>query len=94
MKSSCTFPAIRFPGTIKLWQNTWFYSKDILTSDSQIGLPIYTCNRVEPPKMLRLAKIEKTKVDILLDAFVGIKRVGVDGIDLLEVFIIRRIQPL
>ena len=72
-----------------MWQNTWFYYKDILTSDSHIGIPIYTGNRVEPPKTLRLAKIEKTKVDILVDAFVGIKRVGVDGIDLVEVFITR-----
>lgn len=94
VKSSGTFPAIRFPETIKLWQNTWFYCKDIPTSGSQTGLPIYTGERFETLKSLRVSKDEKVDVDILVEALVGVKRAGVDDIDLLEVFISHRIQPL
>ncbi|KAI4995704.1 hypothetical protein ZWY2020_037752 [Hordeum vulgare] len=47
-----------------------------------------------PPKQLALTRAEKNDIQPLVGALVDIVRRGVTGIDLLEVFLGRRIQPL
>ncbi|KAI4990921.1 hypothetical protein ZWY2020_039292 [Hordeum vulgare] len=51
-------------------------------------------DRPAPPKQLALSKAEKNDIQPLVEALVDVVRRGVTGIDLLEVFIGRRIQPL
>lgn len=59
-----------------------------------MGLPTYTSKRVEPLKTLSVSKTEKTSVDNLVEALVRMKRVGIEGIDLLEGFVSHCVQPL
>ncbi|KAI4987068.1 hypothetical protein ZWY2020_019868 [Hordeum vulgare] len=51
-------------------------------------------DRPAPPKQLALTKAEKNDIQPLVEALVDVVRRGVTGIDLLEVFLGRRIQPL
>lgn len=50
--------------------------------------------RVSTPPSLTVDKEEKTEVGILVAAVVGLIQGGVTGLDVLEVFLSRRIQPL
>ena len=50
--------------------------------------------RVKTPPSLTIDKEEKTEVGILVSAVVGLIQGGVTCLDLLEVFLSRRIQPL
>ena len=61
---------------------------------SSIGLPPYSGARVVAPPSLEVSKEEKVDVGILTVAMVGAVNAGVNGMDLLETFLIRRIQPL
>ncbi|XP_040242289.1 uncharacterized protein [Aegilops tauschii subsp. strangulata] len=80
-----------FPDSLKGWQGTWFYCKDVPSANSLSGLPPYSAERVRAPPTLTLEKEEKVGVDITL---IGIVNDGVNGMDLLETFFSRRIHPL
>ena len=51
-------------------------------------------DRVEKPSPLKVLLEEKEHVQVLVDRVVHLIRDGVTGMDLLEVFLQRRIQPL
>ena len=50
--------------------------------------------QVEKPSSLRVIPEEKVQVKVLVERVVQLVRDGVTGMDLLEVFLSRRIQPL
>ena len=50
--------------------------------------------RVEKPSTLKVTSAEKAEVKVLVERVVQLVRDGVTGMDLLEVFLRRRIQPL
>ena len=50
--------------------------------------------RVEKPSALKVTPGEKAEVKVLVERVVYLIREGVTGMDLLEVFLRRRIQPL
>ena len=50
--------------------------------------------RVEKPSALKVTPGEKAEVKLLVERVVQLVRDGVTGMDLLEVFLRRRIQPL
>ena len=51
-------------------------------------------DRLGPPRKLALSKGERTQIQPLVDALIAVVRRGVTGMDLLETFLGRRIQPL
>ena len=51
-------------------------------------------DRVNKPSSLKLIPEEKADVKMLMERVVQLVREGVTGMDLLEVFLRRRIQPL
>ena len=51
-------------------------------------------DRVEKPSPLKVTPAEKVEVNMLVERVVQLVRDGVTGMDLLEVFLSRRIQPL
>ena len=51
-------------------------------------------DRVEKPSPLKVTPAEKVEVNMLVDRVVQLVCDGVTGMDLLEVFLSRRIQPL
>ena len=82
------------PDSVRGWQSTWFYCKDQSTPGQSTGLPPFTMDRVEKPSPLKVLPEEKAHVKLLVDRVVQLIRDGVTGMDLLEVFLQRRIQPL
>ena len=54
----------------------------------------FSMDRVEKPSSLKVTPAEKVEVNMLVDWVVQLVRDGVTGMDLLEVFLRRRIQPL
>ncbi|KAI4981280.1 hypothetical protein ZWY2020_021765 [Hordeum vulgare] len=66
----------------------------LLLSHVYRGLPPFSLDRPTPPKQLALTKAEKVDIQPLVDALADVVKRGVTGIDLLEIFLGRRIQPL
>ena len=94
MRSKSTFPAMILPDSVRGWQLTWFYCKDQPTPGQSTGLPPFSLARVEKPAPLKIVPEEKAQVKELVERAVQLVRDGVTGMDLLEVFLGRRIQPL
>ena len=94
MRNKSTFPAMILPESVRGWQSTWLYCKDQPTPGQSTGLPLFSIERVEKPSPLRVTPAEKVKVNMLVERVVQLVRDGVTGMDLLEVFLSRRIQPL
>ena len=59
-----------------------------------MGLPPFSLNRAEKPSSLKVTPEEKAQVKVLVGRVVQLVHDGVTGMDLLEVFLRRRIQPL
>ncbi|KAE8790539.1 hypothetical protein D1007_35105 [Hordeum vulgare] len=93
-KSKSSYPALQLSESVRNWQSTWFYCQDVACPNATTGLPPFSLDRPAPPKQLALTKAEKIYIQPLVDALVDVVRRGVTGIDLLEVFLGRRIQPL
>ena len=89
MRNKSTFPAMILPDSVRGWQSNWFYCKDQST-----GLPPFSLARVEKPSSLKVVPEEKAQVKELVERVVQLVRDGVTGMDLLEVFLNRCIQPL
>jgi hypothetical protein len=83
-----------FPDSVRGWQSTWFYCKDVASPNMSTGLPPFTLDRPTTPRTLSVTKGEKVQVGILVNAVVDLVCGGVTGMDLLETFLSRRIQPL
>ena len=94
MRGKSSFPAMILPDSVRGWQSTWFYCKDQSTPGQSTGLPPFTMDRVRKPSPLKVLPEEKAQVRVLVERVVQLIRDGVTGMDLLEVFLQRRIQPL
>ena len=94
MRNKSTFPTMILPDSVQGWQSTWFYCKGQPTAGQSTGLPPFSMARVEKPSSLKVVLEEKAQVKVLVERVVQLVRDGVTGMDLLEVFLSRRIQPL
>lgn len=94
MRGKITFPAMILPESVRGWQSAWFYYKDQPTPGQSTGLPPFSMARVEKPSALKVTPAEKEEVKVLVERVVQLVRHGVTGMDLLEVFLRRHIQPL
>ena len=94
MRSKSAFPAMTLPESVRGWQSTWFYCQDRSTPGQSTGLPPFSMSRVNKPSSLKVVPEEKAQVKMLMERVVQLIRDGVTGMDLLEVFLRRRIQPL
>ena len=94
MRSKSTLPAMTLPESVRGWQSTWFYCQDESTPGQSTGLPPFSMDRVDKPSSLKVTSEEKAQVQVLAGRVVELVREGVTGMDLLEVFLRRRIQPL
>ena len=94
MRGKSTFLAMILPESVRGWQSTWFYYKDQPTPGQSTGLPPFTMDRVRKPSSLKVLPEEKAQVRVLVERVVQLIHDGVTGMDLLEVFLQRRIQPL
>src|SRR3954471_8073516 len=93
-RGNSSFPSITFPESVRGWQATWFYCKDQVTPGQSTRLPPFSLERSKKPASLKVTPEEKTQVKVLVGRVVQLVRDGVTGMDLLEVFLRRRIQPL
>ena len=82
-----SFPPMTFPESVRGWQSTWFYCKDIPTPGQSTGLPPFSLERLCTPHSLTVEEEEKGEVAILVDAVIALVRGGVTCMDLLEVFL-------
>ena len=94
MRSKSIFLAMILPESVRGWESTWFYCKDQPTPGQSIGLPAFSMARVEKPSALKVIPEERVQVKMLVERVVQLIRDGVTGMDVLEVFLKRRIQPL
>ena len=94
MRSKSAFPAMTLPESVRGWQSTWFYCQDQSMPGQSTGLPPFSMSRVNKPSSLKVLPKEKAQVKMLMERVVQLIRDGVTGMDLLEVFLPRRIQPL
>ena len=94
MRGKSSFPAIILPESVRGWQSTWFYYKDQPTPGQSTGLPRFSIARVGKPSALKVTPEEGVQVKVLVEQVVQLVRDGVTGMDLLEVFLKRRIQSL
>ena len=88
------FPAMILPESVRGWQSTWFYCQDVATPGQSTGLPPFSFDRVQTPAPLKVTTAETMETRMLVDRVVQLINDGVTGLDLLEVFLARRIQPL
>ena len=82
------------PESVRGWQSTWFYCQDLATPGQSTGLPHFTFDRVQTPSSLKVTAAESVETNMLVERVVQLINQGVTGMDLLEVFLSRRIQPL
>ena len=94
MRNKSTFPAMTLPESVRGWQSTWFYCQDESTPAQSTGLPPFSMYRVDKPSSLKVLPEEKAEVKMLVERVVQLVRDGVTAMDLLEVFLRRRIRPL
>ncbi|SPT20405.1 unnamed protein product [Triticum aestivum] len=93
-RGKSSFPSITFPESVRGWQSTWFYCQDQATPGQSTGLPPFSLDQAQKPVSLKVTPEEKAQVKVLVGRVVQLVREGVTGMDLLEVFLRRRIQPL
>ena len=89
-----SFPSMTLPESVRGWQSTWFYCQDLATPGQSIGLPDFTFDCVQTPSSLKVTAVENMETNMLVERVVQLINDGVIGMDLLEVFLSRRIQPL
>lgn len=94
LRGKVCFSHMTFLDSVKGWQESWFYCQDIPVGEGQSGLSPYSSERVRPAPKRTVSKEEKVEVDILVIALVVLVQKGINGLDLLEVFFQRSIQPL
>ena len=82
------------PESVRGWQSSWFYCQDVATPGQSTGIPPFSFDRVQTPAPLKGTAVETMETRMLVDRVVQLINDGVTGLDLLEVFLARRIQPL
>ena len=80
--------------SVRGWQSTWFYCQDLATPGQSTGLPHFTFDRVQTPSSLKVTAAKNVETNMLVERVVQLINQGVTGMDLLEVFLSRLIQPL
>ena len=93
-KTTNSYPSLQLSESVRNWQSSRFYCQDIACPNASSGLPPFSLDRPGPPRKLALSKGEKAQIQPLIDALITVVRNGVTGMDLLETFLGRRIQPL
>src|SRR4051812_2829279 len=88
------FPS-SLPDSVKNWQNSWFYCK-VDTAPGARTLPPYSDVRLSDSRGWNpwLVAAEKQQVLPLMREVVSMKKRGMDAMDLIALYISRRIQPL
>src|SRR4051812_41782023 len=88
------FPS-SLPDSVKNWQDSWFYCK-VDTAPGTRTLPPYSDVRLSDSRGWnpRLVAAEKQHVLPLMREVVNMKKRGLDAMDLIVLYIGRRIQPL
>ena len=81
------------PESVRGWQSSWFCCQDVATPGHSTGLPPFSFDRVQTPAPLKVTAAETMETRMLVDRVVLLINDGVTGLDLLEVFLARRIQP-
>ena len=94
VRNKSTFPAMTFPESVRGWQSTWFYCQDVATPGQSTGLPPFSLDRAQQPSSLKVTAAERVETNMLVERVVQLINQGVTRMDLLEVFLSRRIQPL
>ena len=94
MRKRSDFPPMTLPELVRGWQSTWFYCRDIAPPGQSTGLPPFSLDHAQQPSSLRVTAAERVETNMLVERLVQLVRQGVTGMDLLEVFLSRRIQPL
>ena len=89
-----SFLAMTLPESVRGWQSTWFYYQDIAAPGQSTGLPNFTFDRVQTPSPLKVTAAKNVEMKMLVEKVVQLINEGVTVLDLLEVFLSRRIQPL
>ena len=87
MRGRSSFPSAVFPESVRGWQSTWFYCKDIPTLGQSTDLPPFSLERLHALLSLSIEDHKKVEVGNLVDAMVELIRGGVTGMDLLETFL-------
>ena len=82
------------PESVRGWQSTWFYCQDVPTPGQSTGLPPFSFDRVQTPSSLKVTVAERMETNMLVERVVQLINQGMTGMDLLEVFLSRRIQLL
>ena len=83
------------PDSVKNWQNSWFYCK-VAEGPGVRTLPPYSDVRLTSSQGWnpRLTNPEKEQVLPLMREVIRLKKNGLDAMDLIAAFVIRKIQPL
>jgi len=83
------------PDSVKNWQNSWFYCK-VDTAPGARTLPPYSDVRLTNSRGWnpRLTAAENQQVQPLMREIANMKKRGLDAMDLIALFVGRRVQPL
>ena len=82
------------PVSVRGWQSTWFYCQDIAAPGQSTGLPPFSLDRAQQPSSRKVTIVERVETNMLVERMVQLIIQGVTDMNLLEVFLSRRIQPL
>ncbi|KAE8802475.1 hypothetical protein D1007_21793 [Hordeum vulgare] len=93
-RNMSAYPPMTLPESVRNWQSTWFYCNDIASPNMSTSLPPFTLDRPTAPRILTIFEAEKAEVEMLAGEVISLVRNGLNGMDLLETFLSRRIQPL
>lgn len=61
MRGRSSFPPMTFPESVRGWQSTWFYCKDVPTPGQSTGLPPFSLERLRAPRSLTVEEHEKVR---------------------------------
>ena len=94
-RQGCQYFTSSIPDSVKNWQNSWFYFK-VDTTPGTRTLPPYLDVRLSDSRGWnpRLVASEKQQVLPIMREVVKMKKAGLDAMDLIALFVGRRIQPL
>src|SRR3954464_5298463 len=94
-RQGCQYFPSSIPDSVRNWQNSWFYCK-VDTTPGTRTLPPYSNVRLSDSqgRNPRLTAVEKEHTLPLMREVVRLKKNDLDAMDLIALFVTRRIQPL